>query len=115
MTDTEIAVREDALPATLAASTILSVIAKAAADPNVDVAKMQQLLDMQERLMARQAEAEFNEAMARLQPRLPRIQKKGDVKYPVNKNAPDGPQKHAFWFARIEDIDDAIRPLLNEE
>jgi hypothetical protein len=115
MADTEIAVREDALPATLAASTILQVIARAAADPNVDITKMQALMDMQERLMASQAEQQFNAAMARLQPKLPRIKKKGDVKYPVNKNNPDGPTKHAFSFARIEDIDDVIRPLLNEE
>lgn len=115
MADTELAVREDALPATLAASTVLSIIAKAAADPAVDVAKMQALLDMQRQLMADQSRAEFNEAMARLQPRLPRIAKKGDVKYPVRKGDDDGPKKHAFFFARIEDIDDAIRPLLNDE
>lgn len=103
-----------ALPA-LAADTILRVIADAAANPAVDVAKMEALLGMQERLMARQAEQEYNEAMARLQLLLPRIVKKGDVKYPVNKSNPDGPQKHAFFFARIEDIDDVIRPLLNAE
>jgi hypothetical protein len=94
---------------------MLNIIAKAASDPAVDVVKMQALLDMQERLMSRQAEQEFNEAMARLQPKLPRISKKGDVKYPINKNDQDGPKKHAFYFARIEDIDDGIRPLLNEE
>ena len=70
---------------------------------------------MQERLEDRDAEKEFNEAYARLQRALPRIDKKGEVKYPVNKNQPDGPQKHAFDYARYEDIDGLIRPLLNEE
>ena len=115
MTNTEIAVREDALPATLAASTVLGIIAKAAADPAVDVAKMQALLQMQRELMADQARAEFNEAMARLQPRLPRITKKGEVRYPINKNQPDGPSRKAFNYARWEDIDAEIRPLLFEE
>ncbi len=102
------------LPAQTAA-TMLRVISDAAANPAVDTGKMQQLLDMQMQLMRLQAEQEFDAALARLQPRLPRITKRGEVRYPVNKNNPEGPSRHAFRYARWEDIDDAIRPLLNEE
>jgi hypothetical protein len=95
--------------------TMISAIIALAKDPAVDVTKLDALLRMQERMQERQAEREFAEAMARLQPKLPRITKSKEVRYPVDKNKPDGPTKHAFWYSPIEKIDDAIRPLLNEE
>lgn len=42
---------------------LLSVIARAASDPSVDIDKMERLLAMQERVLARNSEAAFNEAM----------------------------------------------------
>ena len=108
----EVATRAS-LPAQSASAVLTAIIE--ASTKGIDVATMGAMVDLHERLMKMQAEQEFNEAMARLQPQMPRISKKGDVKYPVNKNQPDGPTKHAFYFARIEDIDDAIRPLLNAE
>lgn len=106
---TEIAVTKDAPPS------MLALIARAASDPAVDVAKMQALLDMQERLMAGDARREFNEAFARLLPQLPRVTRRGEVKYPEEKNNPRGPLKTAFKYAKWEDIDEAIRPLLIAE
>ena len=96
-------------------STIFALIERIATNPDINIANFQALLDMQERLMAREAEREFNAAYARLQMKLPRITKKGEVQYPVNKNQPDGPMKKAFNYARYEDIDELVRPLLNEE
>jgi hypothetical protein len=84
---------------------MLAIIAQAASDPNVDVAKMQSLLDMQRQIMAEQARAEFNEAFARLN--LPRIPKLGIVDR--------GQGKGKFPYARWEDIDAKIRPLLSAE
>lgn len=95
--------------------TMLAMIERFARDPAVDVNKLQALLNMQERLMANQARAEFNEAFARLQQKLPRITKKGEVRYPTEKNNPRSATKKAFNYARWEDIDELIRPLLNEE
>ncbi len=86
---------------------ILAVIARAAADPHIDVSKMQALLDMQERYEKRQAEIEFSAAMARLMPRLPRIEKNGTI--------PDNEGRIRSRFARYEDIDRVTRPLLAEE
>ena len=51
----------------------VAVIEKAVMNPDVDVQKMQQLLDVQERIMNKNAETAFNQAMAELQPMLPQI------------------------------------------
>ena len=45
---------------------LLNLIARAASDPAVDVAKMAALLEMQERVMRAQAVHDFNAAMARV-------------------------------------------------
>lgn len=44
-------------------ASLVQVIARAASDPTVDVEKMERLLAMQERVLARNAEADFNAAM----------------------------------------------------
>ena len=54
-------------------TSLLAVISKAARDPNVDIDKMERLLQMQERVAARQAEQEFASAFAQMQPNLPYI------------------------------------------
>ncbi len=87
---------------------MMAVIARAAADPRVDVAKMEALLQMQFKVEARQAEVEFNAALARLMPRLPRIEKGGVI---MNKAGTAVRSR----FAKFEDIDAVIRPLLAEE
>lgn len=86
---------------------IMEVLARAASNPRVDVAKLQALLDMQVRVELRQAEVEFNAALARLMPKLPRIEKNGVI--------PDNAGKIRSRFARYEDIDRVTRPLLAEE
>jgi hypothetical protein len=81
---------------------IMSVIERAAMNPDVDIDKMERLLQMQERILARQAEAAYNEALAKLQASMPEVRKGG-------KN--DHTHKA---YARLEDIQAAIRPLLAE-
>ena len=66
------------------ASSILEVIARAAADPAVDVGKLERLLAIQERVMAEQRATAYKAAMA-------------------------------AWFAKIEDVDVATRPLYTAE
>ena len=56
---------------------LLNVIARAASDPNVDIDKLERLLEMQERVMARDAEQRFNEAMAAAQKEMPQIKRGG--------------------------------------
>lgn len=84
----------------------LAVIAAAARDPQVDVAKMAALLELKERIDAKQAEIEFNQAMTRLQPRLPRVKKNGKI---------DLGRGNPIPFAKWEDVDFIIRPILAEQ
>lgn len=85
-----------------------------ARDKDLNVNSFQVLMDMQDRAEARQQKRAFTEAFYRLEASLPRIRKNGVVEYPVDKNKPDGPKRKAFKFARWEDVDAAIRPLLRE-
>ena len=83
-------------------ATILDVIARAAQDPTVDVAKLERLLDIQERLIKDQRRTAFFAALSALEAELPQLTKKGNV-------IVNGALRSKF--ARIEDIDAAIRPL----
>lgn len=53
--------------ATLPTATLLQVIERAAANPAVDIDKMERLMAMHERVVARDAEAAFNDAMTACQ------------------------------------------------
>lgn len=81
-------------------ATLMAVIARAAADPQTDVEKMERLMSMYERIEARRSEAEFAEAMAVVQDKLPSIGERGDAA---------GRYKFALW----EDINAAIKPILS--
>lgn len=87
---------------------ILAVVARAASDPKVDVDKMKALLDMQERIMDKNAEIAFNQAMTRLQPRLPQITKDGVI---VGKDRVTVRSR----YAKFEKVDRIIRPLYTSE
>lgn len=80
---------------------LLSIIAKVATTPNINIEAMERLLAMQERVLADQHRTAFMAAMARLTPKLPEIGKNGT--------------SHHGKYARLEDIDRAIRPLISEE
>lgn len=83
---------------------LVSMIERLAQNPDVDVAKLERLLEMQERIMARQAEAEYAAALAEMQPKLPIITERGEI---LNKQG-DVQSTYAEW----EDINEAIRPIL---
>lgn len=61
--------------ATDSQQSIISVIARAASDPNVDVSKMERLYAMLKEEKAAIAEQKFNEAMRKVQMDMPRIVK----------------------------------------
>lgn len=85
------------------ASSLLEVIAKAARDPNVDIDKMERLLRMQERVVARTAEQEFASAFAQMQPNLPYISARNTINHNGKEIA-----KYADWPS----ISRAIAPIL---
>lgn len=96
--------RRDDTPITQEGGNILSVIARAAADPNVDIDKLERLLEMQERVIARTARAAYYSALAELQPGLPVVTERGGIK---DRNG-NIQSTYALW----EDVNEAIRPIL---
>jgi hypothetical protein len=81
----------------------LSMIAAAARDPQVDVQKMQALLEMRERLMAQQAQIAYTDAMNQLQSAIPPI-------YKTRKIVVKGQLRSKY--AALEDVDAILRPLI---
>ena len=86
------------------AAAIISVIERAATNPDVDIDKMERLLEMQERIMARDAKAAYAAALAAMAPELPVIGERGGIK---DRNG-NVQSTYALW----EDINDAIKPVL---
>lgn len=78
---------------------ILNVIARAASDPNTDVDKLERLLAMQERVLARAAEQAFNAALLAAQ----------DEIRPIYRNRKN--QSTNSTYADLEAVADAIDPI----
>ncbi len=78
---------------------ILAVIARAAADPNVDIDKMERLLEMQERVLGRDAEMAFNVALNAAQAEM----------RPVAANASNPQTKSRY--ASFDKLDKMLRPI----
>lgn len=89
-----------------AADNMMSIIQQVVALPNFDADKLGKLLDMQERIMSKNAEVAFNQALARVSALIPRIKRTKGVSYK---------DKEAFKFTPYEEIDAIIRPLMAEE
>ncbi|PDT47294.1 ERF family protein [Sinorhizobium fredii] len=92
------------VPAVSESAAIIQVIERAAMNPNVDIDKMERLLQMQERIMERQAKAAYDAAYADMQNDLPEIVERGGIK---DRNG-NVQSKYALW----EDINEAIKPVL---
>lgn len=85
----------------LAESTaIIQVIERAALNPDVDIDKMERLLQMQERVMDRQSMMAYSAAMAAMQTELPSIEERG--------------QTNNGCYATLEDIVDTVRPIMQK-
>ena len=95
--------KQDQLPGMPEPANILDVIARAANDPQTDVAKMEKLLEMFERVSARQAEVSFNSAMRAAQEEMPKILR--------NK---DNDQTHSR-YADLEKVNEKIVPVYTKQ
>lgn len=80
----------------------LPLIEKAISMPDMNVEVLERMFDMQERWQKKQSEKAFNESMARLQPKLPEIQK-------------DTKGVHDTKYAKYEDMDRQLRPYYTAE
>lgn len=78
----------------------VAVIERLATDPNSDLSKLEKMMDMQERVMDKQAEQAFAASMAAMQSEMPRVFELA--------------QGHNLTYARLEDINDTIRPVLEK-
>lgn len=79
---------------------MISVIERVATDPNADIGKLEKMLDMQERVLNRNAAQSFAADMAAMQAEMPRVFKLASG--------------HNTTYARLEDINDALRPTLQK-
>jgi len=98
------------LPAVSAETTaLLSMIERVCLDPNADIDKLSKMLDMQERVLNRNAEQAFAADFAAMQCELPRIARNGKIE--IKK---DGRVIQSTAFAKLEDINDGVRPTLQK-
>lgn len=91
------------------ASATISLIERLALDPRVDVDKLERLMLMQERAVARSAKASYAAALAEMQPNLPTVEQNGRIII-REKNGDKIVQStpYALWA----DINEAIKPAL---
>lgn len=83
----------------IAPANMIDIIAKAAADPNIDVDKMDRLLSMHERISAKQAEQEYARAMSAAQAEM----------RPIATDA-ENPQTSSKYASHAA-LDKALRPI----
>lgn len=94
----EVAVREDTGP-------LMSMIERVLVDPSIDVEKLERMIAMQERILDRNAKSAYDFAMSQMQPELPTIRKGGEIWVGNDLRG---------RFARFEDINEMIRPVLQK-
>lgn len=95
---------------------MLAVIAQAASNPAVDVAKMQALLDMQATLEKEQARRAFTEAFVAMQAELPEIRADGRIEIREKDKAGNrtGAVQQSTPYATFQNIMRIVRPILSK-
>ena len=104
-------------PRTDSSATLLALIEQLALDPRADVAKLERIIVMYERLDAREAELAYNAAKGRILKKLAgiRIVKNRAVLSQIDSGKPQKCSYEAFKYAPLEEIDKHLRPLLAAE
>lgn len=98
---TEVSIREQ--------TSLIQVIERAATNPDVNIEKMERLLDMYERIQKRDAEAAFNADFSNLQAELPSISKEGEILV-FNKDARKNEVRGNYM--KFEDINEVCKPIM---
>jgi len=88
-----------------AENSLLNFVAQAVRDPAIDVAKLEALLRMQREIVAEDARVQFNRSFAALSAEIRQIERRGVA---------DMGAKGAYKFAKREDLDAMLRPLMRE-
>jgi hypothetical protein len=92
-------VRQNELPGMPEPANLLEIVSRAASDPNIEVAKVEKLLELYERIQAKNAEAQFNEAMTKAQSEIGRIG--ADATNPQTRSQ----------YASYAKLDKVLRPI----
>jgi hypothetical protein len=87
------------LPGMPESANLLEIVSRAASDPNIEVAKVEKLLELYERIQAKSAEAKFNAAMTKAQSEMGRVSADAENK-----------QTHSV-YATYAKLDKALRPI----
>ena len=95
---------------------LLKMIAALARDKDADVDKFDRLLALRDRDRDREAKRLFDFALARMQPHIPVVSRRGTIE--IRAKGPSGERdgkilqssKYALW----EDINEAIKPILGD-
>jgi hypothetical protein len=93
-----------AAPAVALGETLLKMLA----DPNISAEKMQVLLQMQKDIMSESRREQFQTAFAAMAADMPQVDKRGIVEL-----VKDGRTFGRYNFAKWEDMDTVIRPILH--
>jgi hypothetical protein len=93
---------------------MLQTVGRLAADPNVDADKLDKLLAAQERMLDRQAKADFEAAMVRMKADLPIITKDGEIVIDKNRDqSPTARKTKGTPYAKWETIRSIVDPILH--
>jgi hypothetical protein len=84
---------------------LAAVIERLAANPDVDVVKLEKIIELQERIMRHNSKAAFDGAFAKMQAVLPEIDERGQILVKGQLRS---------TYAKLEDIHRAIKPVLKE-
>lgn len=79
---------------------VIAMIERVAVDPNADIAKLEKMIELQERILDRNAKGAFASAMAAMQSEMPEVAERGKA--------------HNTKYATFEDINAAVRPVLEK-
>jgi hypothetical protein len=79
---------------------LMAIVDNAMSNPNVDIEKMNSILDMQERIMNKNAEVSFNKSMVGAISAIPSFEK--------------STSGHNYKYATFEQINKVVKPILKE-
>lgn len=95
---------------------VWQIIERMSMNKDVDPDKLDRIIAMQERLMAKQRQIAFDDTLAIIQPKLPIINRNGTIE--VREKDPSGKRTGAIQqstkYAKYEDIVEAVTPVLGE-
>lgn len=94
---------------------IMALVVRVAENPSIDVEKFERFVALQERILDRQAKADFDAHFADMQVELPVIDRRGRiiVREKDARGQRTGQITQDTKFARFEDINEAVRPVLS--